>query len=312
VILTDLIDEFLKALSAADTKALSCKRDILLQALPPKERDPLRLYLSDLGKCPRSVAYRLLQTEKDPQSPQSEANDRWMFHLADEVESVVAAALLFHGLLTDYQHPVKIPRENWGGRSDVKTSRETIEVKSVRSNSFNHESPLPPGVVLEHGRDPYINGFGDEVKPKCVMKESYALQGGSYDLFDPMPENVMLYVADRGGANTPQQYRAGAEIQPLIGIQMELMDDVRASLPDIPDKLVRVLNIRDYGKTIKEEPDPRCSYCKYKYACGPDLSKRIWAAKEDGLWGVKKAADKSRLAAFASQAGHDKLMEVLG
>ena len=301
-----IVDEFLLAYRAADTRAIACWKYIADQALPPKERDPLRLYLSDLGKCPRQVAYRMLETEKDGRSPQSESNDRFMFHMADQVECTVAAAVLYAEKLEAFQNGVAIDRENWGGRTDIETAEEVIEVKSVRSNSFNYDNALLPGVTLEYGLEPYVKPNGELVKPKSAIKAAHVYQAGAYGKYGSHPKDPIVVVYDRGGSNTPQQYRIGPEIHATIDDQMNRLELVRGYLPTLPNPLPKVLKKRSYGKRVVQEPDWRCSYCDYKGSCSPDLSTSEWASLERGSWRWKSAADIDALATFA----HENLPEL--
>lgn len=244
----------------------------------PFERKPNRLYVTDVGACPRSVMYRLLDTEKDPQSEQSIVNDKMMFDLAEHIETMLTTALEKNGMLIDQQLSVPIDdRDNWGGRIDIAADyngRRIIEVKTMRSNAFNYSSDLPKG--------------------------SHSYQASIYDHYMTdvleLDSPPMLWYADRGGANTPLEFYVDnwEEAEPL----MDALDEHRSSLPALPDKLPKVLKLRTYGKEVKEEPDFRCSYCPYQGTCKPDMSVRRMAYLKDGVWRVTKAGNIDDLVNF--------------
>ena len=85
-----------------------------------KERDPMRLFISDIGKCPREVAYRMLETERDYESEQEMVNKTIMFDLAERIERNIIEALDSEGILIGEQIDIEMEdRENWGGRLDI-------------------------------------------------------------------------------------------------------------------------------------------------------------------------------------------------
>jgi hypothetical protein len=244
-----------------------------------KERDPKRLFVTDVGKCTRMTAYRLLQTPKDEQSNQSAVNDKIMFAVAEYLEQVLTDALGEYGLLIDAQGEVPLPdRQNWGGRYDIiadYNGRRIIEVKSLRPNAFNYELPKEPHVhqaLIYHN---YLRiTMGLEAPP-------------------------LLWYVDRAGSNTPVEISLEEHDWDVTSSLMDEIERVRRHLPELPDKMPRELKLRQYGKSVKEEPNYQCVYCDYKETCKPNLSKNEWATLgKDGVWTIKKAADISKLAAF--------------
>ena len=113
-----------------------------------KDRDPLRLFVTDAGKCHRQIAYRLLDTEKDYVSPQAEINKLIMFDIAEYLEETLWVALLESNKGVDYQQDVVMhDRENWGGRFDIIADYDggerVIEVKSLYPGAFKYDINYP-------------------------------------------------------------------------------------------------------------------------------------------------------------------------
>lgn len=245
-----------------------------------KERDPKRLFVTDVGKCQRMVAYRLLETPKDEQSEQSAVNDRIMFAVAEYLEQVLTDALGEYGLLLDSQGDVPLTnRENWGGRYDILADyngRRIIEVKSLRPNAFNY--PLP--------KEPHVH--------QALIYHHYLQK--RFRLEAP----PLLWYVDRAGSNTPQEIDLDYEDWDDTEDLMDDLDDVRYALPELPDRIPRELKMRQYGKAVKEEANYQCKYCDYKETCKPDLAVREWATLDakTGVWTLKKAANVEKLAAF--------------
>lgn len=244
-----------------------------------KERDPKRLFVTDVGKCKRMTAYRLLETPKDEQSEQSTVNDKIMFAVAEYLEQVLTDALRYHGHLIDYQGDVPpTDRENWGGRFDIIADydgRRIIEVKSLRPNAFNYELPKEPHV---HQALIYHHYLKDEFE------------------LDAPP---LLWYVDRAGSNTPVEITLNYEEWHETVALMEDLEDMRDALPDLPERMPRELKLRQYGKSVKEEANYQCKFCDYKETCKPNLSVSEWATLgKDGVWTIKKAADIKKLAAF--------------
>ena len=110
----------------------------------------------------------------------------------------------------------------------------------------------------------------------------------------------MLWYADRGGSNPPREYVVDySSLWPEIAEEMDLLDAMREALPELPPRLPKTLNIRSYGKQIKQEQDHRCGYCDYSDVCKPDGGTSVWATLEDGVWMAKKAANMDELVKFA-------------
>lgn len=234
-----------------------------------------RLYVTDVGKCPRAVAYALMSSPKRERSAQEQANLRFMFRLARHIEEDVGRALAHAGITYETQYPLPIDdRENWGGRPDFVIIEngeisKGIEVKSIRSTAFKF--PLP--------------------------KTEHVYQKSIYEHYLVVPFSLVYY--DRGGANTPQVHTDHTD--DFIALMDEL-DVVRENLPDLPPQLDRVLKMTDkkrgteqYTK-VKLVPDWRCEYCDYNQSvCFPDMATETWAEWNVG-WKFKKVADIDRLA----------------
>jgi hypothetical protein len=165
-----------------------------------KERDPYRLFLSDIGRCPRQVQYRLLQAEKNPTTIQADYNKTIMFSIAEFIESELAKALAVEGVLWGYQGDVDIyDRENWGGRYDLMADYEgkrIIEVKTVHPNAFRY--------TLDY--------------------QAHRYQAWSYHHYlaeaEGLTEFPLLVYFDRGGQNTAQEVVVTP--QPIVALMDEL------------------------------------------------------------------------------------------
>jgi len=246
-----------------------------------KERDPLRLFVSDVGKCPRQVAYRLLETTKDPVSDQTLINKQIMFDIAEHLEATLWKALKSADLGIAYQFPVDMyDRVNWGGRGDIIAAyggMRVIEVKSLYPGAFKHEIFYP-----QHRHQ------GDIYDHYCA--EEWGL--------DTCP--LLLYL-DRGGMNTPVEQDVRMPWERSCAL-MDEMDAMRTALPTIPDRLEHVLVERSWAKELTYEPDWHCSRCDYAWTCEQSMSKSVWAVRSDknSPWVVKKAADWDVLSKYAA------------
>ena len=109
--LADIIERYLIAKSEGDSAAWAAKLWAIgeNQRFAGKVRSQDRLFVTDVGKCHRQVKYRLLGTPRRPPS----AAKRLMFEQAEDIETTVAAAMKWEGILLDYQQGVDLSdREN--------------------------------------------------------------------------------------------------------------------------------------------------------------------------------------------------------
>jgi len=244
----------------------------------PFDRKENRLYVTDVGKCPRCVAYRLLNEKKNPKADQTVVNEEIMFDLAEHMETTLIDALRWKGMLLGEQGPVPMDdRENWGGRYDIFADyggRRIIEVKTTRSNAFNYALPK-----REHEYQAII--YHAYLEPELELEE--------------LP---LLIYFDRGGSNTPQEHMVKADVWDEAKALMDDLDAMRTALPELPPHLPKEYHLRSYNKEVKEEPDHRCGYCDYSDACGCDQSTHRVAYLKDGKWNVSKAGDINRLIEF--------------
>ena len=250
-----------------------------------KVRDPKRLFLSDIGKCPRQVAYRLLQTPEEYESEQEKINKTIMFDLAEHIEETLWKALEENGMGVAYQPEIPMPdRENWGGRGDIIADylgRRVLEVKSIYPGAFKHDIDYATHQHQARSYDHYLS-------------ELYKLDA---------PPLVPYF--DRGGQNTPQEVLVDKTWEETCALMDEL-DEVRGNLPDLPPQRERRVFLRSWDKEIVWGPhtDCRLPYCKYIHtACHVSETVNVWATrkKEGGLWtpwDVKKAADPEILMPF--------------
>jgi len=280
-LLADIYDDFLKARQSGDAKAGMYFRNVFMEPKEDKVRDPMRLYATDIGKCPRQVCYRLLSTEKDYESPEKQRNDQRMYDVAEFIEAMLTAAFMWRGDLISRQTPVPFAeRPNWGGRADLIVElggfNRIIEVKTHRGNASNYTLPKVPHV---HQASSYHWELAKEFE------------------LDAPP---LLWYASRDGSGEPNEYEV-PHVEAETKALMEELDLARAavsvgSVKFLPPQLDKVLQLRSYGKTVSCEPDWQCGYCPYAGTCQPDMSKSAWAALGESGWAVKKAADVARLA----------------
>lgn len=244
-----------------------------------KVRDPQRLFVSDVGHCPRSVSYRIQETEKNPVADQTLWNKTIMFDLAQQMEWRMVEALDHAGLLIAEQLDVDIfDRENWGGRFDFIADVDgirVIEFKTANSNAFRHPFDRP----------------------------DYRLQASVYHIYceeeyglDAQP---LIPLFDRGGTNTYKWEEVVVEPE-KVKYLMDELECVRNGM-EAP-QLEKVLVKRSYDKQIVLEPPWSCGWCDYSDVCKPDMGTSIWAVRKDNRdpWEAKKAADPVKLAAYCT------------
>lgn len=257
-------------MNLAEMMALSLEKE-------EKERDPERLFVTDVGKCRRQVMYRLTEAEKNTVSMQTRVNKTIMFAVAEYFESMLVNALGDKVIATQEDVPFA-DFYNWGGRCDIIADyggKRIIEVKTVHPNAFGRE-----GLKYTYPEHEY--------------------QAAIYDLYlGPFEELPLLVYFDRGGSNTPIERAVDYDTERVVSM-MEELDDCREDLPTMPNRLPKVLKVRNYGRAIVLEGDGRCGYCDYSNVCNPDLSKVTYAKREsrNGIWKPTKAADPEVLLPF--------------
>lgn len=245
-----------------------------------KERDPLRLFVSDVGKCPRQVAFRLKETTKDPVSDQTLINKQIMFDIAEHLEVTLYAAIAAQGRNIAYQFPVDMyDRENWGGRGDIIADyggSRVIEVKSLYPGAFKHDIFYPQH---RHQADIYDHYCSEEWELSAAP--------------------LLLYL-DRGGMNTPVEQEVRMPWERSCAL-MDEMDAMRTALPTMPEQLPHVLIERSWAKELSHEPDWHCTRCDYAWTCEKSMSKSVWATRpsKNDPWTIRKAADIDVLLKYA-------------
>jgi len=264
--------------------------DYLVATSPDKERDPLRLFVTDVGKCPRAVALRLTQAERKPVTPTSRA----MWDVAEYIEETLMKALDAKNLLYDYQAPIAIDdHENWGGRLDIARwdwdKLRIVEVKTINPNAFK---------------------WGDRPKLQHVMQAT--IYDHYYD-YDRESLDPLLWYFSRGDdKNEPEEYTITPDFAPCE-VLMDSLDKMRDNLPELPPVLPRLLKEFDGGKTIKQGPDWRCKpiYCDYLgVSCFPDISWNKWVGLEKGCH-ITDKADMGVLSRWAQEQAHEALLAAL-
>jgi len=231
--------DFVRAWKADEHKARMAFVDVCALPVPERSGDTTRLYATDIGSCPRKAMLRILGKAKRTATLAEEL----MYDEAEMIEARMAATCLWQDGLVDYQSRVEIrDREGWGARLDIVADYgglTGIEVKSSRSAAFK---------------------FG-------VRKANHDHQARLYSHYREVP--WILFYADRGGANHPEQYKVDGDWS-ATGLIMDELEACRAALPDLPPVLDKVANERDRKKTVKLEPAWECGYCNYAdISCKP-------------------------------------------
>lgn len=209
-----------------------------------------KLHLSELGACPRAIAYRLIGVPPKPRSRSSAANREVMFWSGYRFHYLTYSALNWAGLLVDHEIAVKLP-EPWTGRADA-IIRPNIHADRIIG--YDMKTVLPN--ALKYGWD--------------MPKEKDCLQLGGYahgGLFGP----AVLEYADRAGSNTPKECEVDALAWARrVPARMRELEAVREAVPELPETLPPAYNghFREADNvgtldTVSLDPDWRCGYCDY-------------------------------------------------
>lgn len=216
--------------------------------------NPDKLHASDVGACPRAVAYRLLGTPEKPRSRASAANRQVMFWAGYRLHYLTYSALNWAGLLLSHETRVPMPN-GWTGAFDA-TFKPTLDSETML---YGMKTVLPN--ALKHGYD------WDYPKTKDCLQE------GVYGLYLPYLKRAAEEYSDRAGSNTPKICEF--DLAPWSAKATEVMaslEDVRDRLPELPELLSpvlapsywkkRKLNAY-YLKSLSYQADWRCGYCDY-------------------------------------------------
>jgi hypothetical protein len=205
------------------------------------------MHISELGGCPREVAYRLTGVPEKPRSEASKANMALMFFVGYRVHHISYSAMNWAGILVKHEYEVELPFP-WTGRGDALF---LPDYEKDETWAYDMKTVLPAAIKYSY----------EFPKPKDT------LQLGGYNA---APMGVVEY-ADRGGQNTPVVCEVNvADWHGKAVERMGVFDAMWDALPDLPPILPPVLtgsywkargeNRRDL-KTISLGPDWRCSYC---------------------------------------------------
>lgn len=214
------------------------------------EWDPETLHISELGACPRAIAYRLTGTPVKPRGKAAAANREIMFWSGYRLHYLTYSALNWAGLLVDHEIPAVLP-DGWSGRADalIRPNQHAdriigYDMKTVLPNALKYAWDMP--------------------------KEKDCLQVGGYafaSLFGP----AVIEYADRAGSNTPKECEvdAGAWAKRVPAI-MKRLEEVRDNVPELPPMLPQayVGHFKEADNagtldTVTLETEWRCGYCDY-------------------------------------------------
>ena len=268
-----------------------------------------RLYVSDVGKCPRRIGYDLLDTTAKPSDPVQHNNMLRKFRLGVLVEQEMLEALRWSGQLVDYHVHLDL-RDNWGGELDflVKDYPDegdglrVFEMKGEFTKAYRFLAKEPR---LEHTYQVgiYDDEMGGLPLPPLVhyerLPDTKFSKGSGEDLWceyiiDPKPDTAPL---------------------------MDELDAMRSGLPELPGILPRVLKFTnkkrgsDQYTKVSLVPDWRCNYCPYSNpeeggVCACETSVETWA-EWDGGWSQTKRADSGVLAGWAEGQADEALKALL-
>jgi hypothetical protein len=209
------------------------------------------MWLSEIGKCPRAVGYRLLGTKDKPRSSSSIANRQVMFWAGDRFQYLTYSALNWAGLLESYEQRVEI--SGWSGRYDAIFRQRN---DSDRRTMFEQKTVLPN--ALKYRWD--------------MPKRKDLLQASSYTAIVPV-DDLLLEYADRAGANTPKECPIAFDAQLIVDAQMNMvnLEQMRERLPELPDILEQTYAPRykrdQTGTMVLDAIDLvtpwDCGYCDY-------------------------------------------------
>lgn len=249
-----------------------------------------RLYVSDVGACPRKVGYDLLDEKRDEEDDDARRNRLRKFKTANVLEEIFKDALEWKGVLIAYQPVITIDdRENWGGRGDIIARYPTVRViehKAEFSNAYKFYEKKPSEQHIHQAT--IYHHYG---------KEEYGLEDSPILRYTRMPD-------------TKFDPRAGVGLNKEVTVEMDwaktsaLMDEletVRSIATDVPSMFaLRVPRLRkiwkmtdkvrgkNLWKYIREVPDWRCGYCPYAGTCKPDTDVRTIASlRDDGSYELK-------------------------
>ena len=209
------------------------------------------LHASELGGCPRAVAYRLLKTPEKPRSASSEANRTIMFHAGNSFHNLTFSALKWAGLLDAHEIAVKLA-QGWTGRADALFT-PNHEVDEVCL--YDLKTVLP--AALKYSYD--------------MPKEKDCLQLGCYASVLECPKGIIEY-ADRAGSNTPKECEIDlAKWSARAVAKMTVMEAARDNLPELPETLPQTYSAsyskgeggRMWLSTVNLVTPWMCGYCDY-------------------------------------------------
>jgi len=216
------------------------------------EWEPDVLHASEVGSCPRAVAYRLSHEEEKPRGQASAANRAVMFDAAYFFHYRRYSSLNWAGLLVGHEEPVPLP-DGWTGRYDAIFKPDYREERTIL---YDLKSVLPN--ALKYSYDMPKEKDGCQL---CVYANALDMK------------EAMVEYADRAGSVTPLECPINPDdyLKQTMAA-MAALEKARDELPYLPEILPPVYvgsywkrrgaNYRDL-KTVSYQPDWRCSYCAY-------------------------------------------------
>lgn len=225
-----------------------------------KTRDPKRLFVTDIGKCPRQIAYRMLETEPDDVDREAYLRRQIMFELAEHMEYRLFKAL--GDKVVSYQENVDLPWENWGGRIDIIADyggERIIEVKTLGEQAMKKPLPLP----------------------------THKYQVSVYHKHKDLRAHPLLVYFNRGGVECDTKEIMVYDVEDAYKEALALVDElnrVRDNLPELPPKREKELKILDRGTSLKSVRHHDCGKCPYVKLCDPPSGSETWAKFVDGKW----------------------------
>lgn len=185
------------------------------------------IYLSDLGRCPRQVMLRVTRAKQRPLTP-SEVR---MFWVGNQLHELTQKALLWAGLMMEYERPCDCP-EGLSGRFDSLWLDDGVltltDHKTVRSNQFK---------------------YGEFLYDPPQPKPYHLPQIGGYILWGPEAESYDFDYMDRDGSH--KSIRAKVDTRTAAG---------RAE--EEAGKLLRLWNVKEIPGPLPVEFKPHFNRSK--------------------------------------------------
>ncbi len=228
------------------------------------KRDNTVLHVTDVGDCPRKVAYKLLG-HKEVRPPQ----DYIMLDAGTDRHNKMYNALAHAKYDFQCEVPAPMP-DGWSGTCDLliadTTDCDLKDFKTVRAAAFRREASFPEW-------------------PKPAHRQQVHIYKYWLDKRAPIGALSIVYM-DRDGSNQSQEKAVLTEAPDVPALMAEY-EAVRDALPYMPDPLKRLgltwkdkrpLKSGGFSADLYDGVDWRCSYC-YMRDCPMSGARELMVAQ---------------------------------